>query len=106
MEVTQVRTDLLHCTLQTILQYIIIKIVLLDDEDSTAEKKEEKLRSILAQLEYTYRGRSWDEKGVPFCTYMYVPERHPITGTPFHEREDEGHVLKVCWMTWECLTIF
>ena len=27
---------------------------------------------------------------------MYVPEKHPITKQAFHEREDEGHVFKVC----------
>ncbi len=69
--------------------------MLVDDEESVPEKREEKLKSILAQLEYTYRVRSWDEKGVPFCAFVYVPEMHPVTGAPFHEREDEGHVLKV-----------
>ena len=68
---------------------------MVDDEDSTPEKKEEKLKSILAQLEFAYRVRSWDEKGVPFRTFMYVPEVHPVTGTLFHEREDDGHVPKV-----------
>ncbi len=28
---------------------------------------------------------------------MYVPEVHPITKCPFHEREDEAHVFKVCY---------
>ena len=31
-----------------------------------------------------------------FLFYMYVPEIHPLTGEPFHEREDEAHVFKVC----------
>ena len=53
------------------------------------------LRSILAQLEYRHQVCSWDEKGVPFRTFMYVPEVHPITNKVFHEREDFGHVLKV-----------
>lgn len=39
--------------------------------------------------------RSWDKKGVPFCSYLYVPETRPILGTEFHQREDEGHVFKV-----------
>lgn len=55
----------------------------------------EKLRSILAQMEYTYKVQTWDKKGVPFRTHMYVPEVNPITGMEFHEREDEAHVFKV-----------
>ena len=55
----------------------------------------DKLRSILAQMEYTYRVRYWDSLGVPFRSHFYVPEKHPITDDVFHEREDDGHVLKV-----------
>lgn len=53
------------------------------------------LRSILAQLEYSYQVRRWDSSGVPFRTYLYVPETHPVTKSEFHEREDFAHVLKV-----------
>lgn len=53
------------------------------------------LRSILAQMEYSYEVCKWDAVGVPFRTFMYVPETHPITQEPFLEREDEGHVFKV-----------
>lgn len=53
------------------------------------------LRSILAQLEYAYQVKYWDNNGVPFRTYMYVPEVHPITKCEFHEREDFAHLLKV-----------
>ncbi len=53
------------------------------------------LRSILAQLEYRFQVRKWDASGVPFRTYFYVPEIHPITGSEFHEREDFAHVHKV-----------
>ena len=60
------------------------------DEDDTSI-----LRSILAQLEYSHQIRSWDDKGVPFRTYMYVPEVHSVTKCEFHEREDFAHVLKV-----------
>ena len=56
----------------------------------------EKLRSILAQLEYKHQVMSWVSKGVPFNKHLYVPEVHPITGLGFCEREDEGHILKVC----------
>lgn len=59
------------------------------------------LRSILAQMEYSFEVCKWDEVGVPFRTYMYVPEVHHITKEPFLEREDEGHVFKViaCMVT-------
>ena len=53
------------------------------------------LRSILAQMEYSYQVCKWNDAGVPFRTHMYVPERHPLTGCDFHEREDFVHVLKV-----------
>ena len=46
-------------------------------------------------MDYRYHVCLWDEKGVPFCTFMYVPEIHPVLGTEYHEREDEGHVFKV-----------
>jgi len=39
---------------------------------------------------------TWVSKGVPFNKHLYVPEIHPITGMEFCEREDEGHVFKVC----------
>ena len=41
------------------------------------ETETEMLLSILAQLEYAYQVCTWDEKGVPFSTHMYVPEIHP-----------------------------
>ena len=59
------------------------------------ETLDDQLRSILAQWENCYQVCLWDEKGVPFRTFMYVPEIHPVLGTEFHEREDEGHVYKV-----------
>ena len=59
------------------------------------EGLKEKVRSILAQFEFQYRIRQWEEKGVPFRTYLYVPETHPESNCGFCEREDEAHVLKV-----------
>ena len=59
------------------------------------ESKPAMLRSILAQMEYSYRVRYYDDNGVPFRTHLYVPEVHPLTGEGFCEREDEGHLLKV-----------
>lgn len=55
----------------------------------------EKLRSILAQMDYKYQVDSWDAKGVPFKDHVYVPEIHPVTESVFCEREDEAHVFKV-----------
>ena len=59
------------------------------------ESYTEMLRSILAQLEYKYQILLWESRGVPFRTYIYVPETHPITGKEYHEREDFAHLLKV-----------
>ena len=53
----------------------------------------EMLRSILAQLQYKHDILEWEKKGVSFCSRLYVPEVHPITGQLFHEREDETHVF-------------
>ena len=72
--------------------YLCFLSVLLD---RVKEEKIDMLRAILAQFEYQYQVRLWDSKGVPFRTYMYVPEIHPITGEEFHKREDFAHVLKV-----------
>ena len=55
----------------------------------------EKLRSFLAQLQYSHDIAEWEKKGVPFRSHIYVPEIHSLTGTHFHEREDEAHVFKV-----------
>ena len=55
----------------------------------------DKLRSILAQLEYKHQIDHWHSKGVPFKDHLYVPEVHPFTRLGFCEREDEAHVLKV-----------
>jgi len=55
----------------------------------------DKLRSILAQFEFKYRIELYEGNGVPFSTYLYVPEKHPETGATFFEREDEAHLIKV-----------
>ena len=60
------------------------------------ETDTEAMRSILAQLEFSHLVRDYSDRlGVPFRHHLYVPETHPITNTPFCEREDEAHVLKV-----------
>ena len=59
------------------------------------ETKGDKLRLILAQLDYSHQVIAWDDGGVPFRSHIYVPETHPPTNCECHEREDEGHVFKV-----------
>ena len=63
--------------------------------ERSVETYEDKLRSIVAQLEYTHNVIEYDKAGVPFCSHLYVPEVHPITHMEYHEREDDAHVLKV-----------
>ena len=60
-----------------------------------SETNADMMRSVLAQLDYSFQINQWHSKGVPFKTHLHVPEEHPETGTIFCEREDEGHVLKV-----------
>ena len=66
--------------------------------ERSIETKEDKLRSILAQLEFKYQVLEYEERGVPFKTHLYVPEVHPGSGLEYHEREDDAHVLKVLYM--------
>ena len=61
------------------------------------ETRIQQLQSILAQLEFKFKVCQWEHSRVPFHQHIYVPEIHPITGQKFHEREDEGHVFKVCF---------
>ncbi len=73
------------------------------DED---EGLVEKLRSILAQLEYSHEIKEWDKKGIPFSQFFYVPEVHPETSQHFLEREDEAHVFKVLLLSASLLSIY
>ena len=66
--------------------------MLISGEEETLHTK---MRSILAQMEYTYQIRTWQSKGVPFDIYLYVPEIHPDTNATFYEQEDAVHLLKV-----------
>ena len=54
-----------------------------------SETKVDMLRSVLAQLDYTYQINHWDSLGVPFKTLLHVPERHPDTDSVLCEREDD-----------------
>jgi len=59
------------------------------------ESYQDKMRSILAQFEFTKTILEFESKGIPFGTYINVPEQHPDTGDLFNEREDDAHILKV-----------
>lgn len=76
--------------------------------DIKDESETDQLRSILAQKEFTYEISRLDkEKSLPFRTHLYVPESIPLPELsdeqrcilPYHEREDEPHLLKVEWRT-------
>ena len=53
------------------------------------------MRSILAQWQFKHDIEQYETNGVPFSTYLYVPEVHPVTKATFYEREDEAHLIKV-----------
>ena len=69
----------------------IIFVIATGKKETTADD----LRSIVAQMEYSYQIRLWTGKNVPFTTHLYVPKAHSITRPTSHEREGEGHVFKV-----------
>ena len=68
-----------------------------------AETITDKMRSILAQLEFKYQILEWERKGVPFRQHIYVPEIHPVSKEVYCEMEDEAHVLKVCVCVCVCV---
>lgn len=76
------------CECSNIYLYLIIAV-------GKREEEVDKLRSILAQLEFTHTVREYERNGVPFRHHLHVPEVHPETGNVFYEREDPAHVLKV-----------
>lgn len=55
----------------------------------------DQLRSILAQYQFQYEIQCYEADGVPFGTFLYIPELHPETKATFYEREDEAHLIKV-----------
>ena len=55
------------------------------------ESYQDKMRSILAQFEFTKTIREFELKGY----HLVLPEQHPDTGDLFYEREDDAHILKV-----------
>lgn len=74
---------------------ILVVFMIMHCYSGESETIPDKLRSIMAQFEFRRTVRYWDKCGIPFSTFLYVPEVHPVLGTEFHEREDEGHVFKV-----------
>ena len=48
------------------------------------------LRSVLAQI------RRYSEQGVPFDKHLHVPEANQYSDKVVCQREDEGHIFKVC----------
>ena len=73
-------------------------LIILHTHVGISESFEDQMRSILAQLEYKHTIKKYEEEGVPFRTYMYVPEVHPATNARFYEREDDAHLLKVKYL--------
>ena len=54
------------------------------------------MRSILAQFQFKHDVQRYKADGVPFGTYLYVPEVHSETKATFYEHEDEAHLIKIC----------
>lgn len=63
-------------------------ILMLLFSDGVKEEMIDMLQSILVQFKYQYQVCLWESKGVPFHTYLYVPEKHPLTAKEFYEWED------------------
>ena len=54
----------------------------------------DKLRSIIATCIFRASISQWQDQGVDFSSYMYVPEKDPTTNDYHHERKDHCHILK------------
>ena len=65
----------------------------MQEKQSTADK----LRSVLAQLEFSYRIRHYHDELEYFSDTTSMCPRYTVTHLPICEREDEGHVLKVTY---------
>ncbi len=59
------------------------------------ELVDDKMRSILAQFEYSKRIKEYVRQGIPFNCHLIVPEVHKHTGHVICHREDGAHLLKV-----------
>ena len=91
-------------TLGSLVYTPISMLALFCCDTGKTETTTEVLRSILAQLEYAHLVRQYVQEGVPFHRHLNVPETHPMTKSPFCEREHEVHVLKVCCAIQFCNT--
>ena len=67
-------------------------LMLIRISERSNKTKEDKLRSILAQLEFQYHVLKYKKRRVPFRTHLYVPEVHPLSGQEYHEQEDDARV--------------
>lgn len=63
--------------------------------ERTTETYDDKLKSVLAQLDFSHQVLDYDSRGIRFRTHIYIPEIHPVSCSEYHEREDDAHVLKV-----------
>ena len=54
----------------------------------------DKLGSVVATYQFRCDVQYWEDQGVDFCLYMYVPEVDPVTGDIHPERADHNHLLK------------
>ncbi|KAK3717701.1 hypothetical protein QZH41_009789 [Actinostola sp. cb2023] len=64
---------------------------------NTPESYLDKLRSLVATYRFRHTLKQFQEDGIDFSLYLYVPETDPTTGEVFHEREDHCHILKRIW---------
>ena len=64
---------------------------------NTPESFLDKLRSLVATYRFRARIAELKLEGIDFSTYLYVPEKDPVTKDIFHEREDHSHILKRAW---------
>ena len=53
-------------------------------------------RSVLAQLDFRHRVQEISSRGIPFREHLHVPEVSKYTGQVLCNRENEGHIFKVC----------
>jgi len=64
---------------------------------NTPESYLDKLWSLVATYRFRHTLKQFQEEGIDFSLYLYVPETDPTTGEVFHEREDHCHILKRIW---------
>ncbi|XP_064405363.1 uncharacterized protein LOC135350489 isoform X1 [Halichondria panicea] len=63
-------------------------------KEGKEELLDDKMRSILAQFEYSKRIKEYVGQGIPFNCHLIVPEVHKHIGHVICHREDGAHLLK------------